>query len=224
MWRARFQVLSLGCFAVAVAPEVAAQNGAGSGGGGRGEGCIRLSMPCQFGPRSDATCEARSRAARPSAAIPAGDCVLQSVVSPGLAGEARDWLTERLRGEVLPAVCSCYREGLGVNPRLRGRVRVRVRMREGCALVEDGGESTLADRFTLDCIRGRFIGFAAAPPSLTFPPERSPFAAQLADRRFVVELELRPQPSPGKPPPAPTRPANAPPGPPPAAQSDPLSR
>lgn len=190
MWRAFLRRLALACLAVSVSPPVVAQ----SGGGGRGESCIGLAMPCQFGLHSDPRCAARARARRP-AAVPEPECSLTGLTAAGLSGEARAWLAARLRSEILPAVCSCYGEGLWQDPRLRGWVGVRVQLREGCGGVEPGGGTSLSDRFVVDCIRGRFIGFAAAPPSQEFPPRGSPWARQLWGQRFSVQIELRPKPA-----------------------------
>jgi hypothetical protein len=67
-------------------------------------------------------------------------------------------------------------------------------MNEGCGQVEGSPGSALPDRYVLDCIRGRFIGFPAAPPSTEFPPVVAPYAAELTGKRFTVHIELRPQP------------------------------
>jgi hypothetical protein len=189
MWRAWFRPLFLGCLGIAVTPQVQAQGG----GGGRGEGCIGLSMPCLYGPASDPSCAARARAARPGP-IPEADCRLLGIGAPGLSRDALAWLQARVRSETLPAVCSCYREGLSINPRLRGRLSVPVRMNQGCGQVEASPGSALPDRYVLDCIHGRFIGFPASPPSTEFPPVVSPFAAELTGKRFTVQIDLRPQP------------------------------
>ena len=171
-----------------------------SGGGGRAEGCITVAMPCLFGAQSDPSCAARARRQRRQPG-PTADCQLAALTAPGLSREAQAWLDERLRREILPAVCSCYSEGLGIDPRLRGRVGVAVQMTEGCASVDAGGRATLPDRYVVACIRDRFIGFASAPPSREFPPVRSPYAAELQSGRFVVQIDLRPGPI-ADPPPA----------------------
>lgn len=171
-----------------------------SGGGGRGEGCITVAMPCLLGAQSDPLCAARARRQRRQP-VPTPDCQLAVLSAPGLSREAQTWLDERLRREILPAVCSCYSEGLGIDPRLRGRVAMALRMSEGCADIDAGGRATLPDRYVVACIRDRFIGFASAPPSAVFPPVPSPYAAELKSGRFVVQIDLRPGPA-APPPPA----------------------
>lgn len=170
----------------------------GTGGGGKGEGCIGIRMPCQFGPQSDTRCAARARLPHvPSP--PDGVCTLTELSAPGLSPEAREWLRTRLREEVLPAVRACYEEGLSHRPSLRGHLVLRVSMKDGCAEPQLSGPTALPDRFTLECIRERFVGFSAAPVlkdllSWASPATASPFTAQLKDRAFRVRIELRPAP------------------------------
>ncbi len=164
-----------------------------SGGWGPGWGCLTLAMPCQPGLVADPRCAARARSRLPPP-TPSGACTIDGVTAPGLSAEARDWLRSRLEKEILPQVCFCYEDGLSIRRSLRGRVSVSVRMKDGCGVVDQGGDS-LPDRFTTECVRTRFAGFSATPPSQSplSPPDR--LAEQLKEQSFVVKLDLRLRPS-----------------------------
>ena len=168
------------------------------GGNGRGEGCITVVMPCQPGFVADPRCAARARSRLPPP-TPSGACTIVGLTARGLSDEARDSLRSRIEKEILPEVCSCYEEGLSIRRSLRGRVSVRVRMKDGCGVVEPGGDS-LPDPFTTACVRTRFDGFSASSrtnqaPSPSSPPDR--LAEQMKQQSFVVQIDLRLRPSPG---------------------------
>ena len=138
------------------------------GGSGQGEGCLTVVRPCQPGFVADPRCAARARSRLPPP-TPSGACTIDGLTAPGLSAAARDWLRSRLEKEILPEVCSCYEEGLSIRRSLRGRVSVRVRMKDGCGGVDPGGDS-LPDPFTTECVRTRFEGFSATPRTSLWPP------------------------------------------------------
>jgi hypothetical protein len=166
------------------------------GGSGRGEGCLTVVRPCQPGFVADPRCAARARSRLPPP-TPSGACTIDGLTAPGLSAAARDWLRSRLEKEILPEVCSCYEEGLSIRRSLRGRVSVRVRMKDGCGGVDPGGDS-LPDPFTTECVRTRFEGFSATPRTSLWPPgPPDRLAEQLKQQSFVVKIDLRLRPSPG---------------------------
>ena len=164
---------------------------AGRGGGGQGMGCIGIAMPCLFGVGTEPRCAARARARRAGPA-PDGKCAITRVSAPGIGAAALQWLRARLVEEILPAVCSCYREGLSVDSRLRGRIVVRVRMNGGCGELRKGGDTSIRDRFTVSCVRERFVGFSAAAPPQELLVRDEPFSKEIAGKTFEVEVELGP--------------------------------
>lgn len=162
----------------------------GVGGYGRGD-CISVAMPCRLGAQLDPQCAARARSRYPGP-TPGGKCTIAGLTARGLSAEVLAWLQDRFI-QVLPAVCTCHKEGLSMNPRLHGRIGVRVRMKEECSAVDAGGGAPLPDRFTVDCVRSRFFDFSASPPSPEFPSIKHPFAEQLDGKPFELQLDLRPQ-------------------------------
>jgi hypothetical protein len=166
----------------------------GRGGWGRGS-CITVAMPCLPGINvPDSRCASRARS-RLKAPAPSGACSIDGLTAPGLSAEARDWLRIRIEKELLPRVCSCYEEGLSIRHSLRGRITARVRLKNGCGELDPGGAASLPDRFTVECVRSRFLGFSASLPVSQFPPREDRFAEELYGQSFVVTLDLRPRPT-----------------------------